>query len=146
MRNVADFTSFLVILVAFAFMVAYAYFSFYPFQVLRFEQLNADGTGYYDVITKQVRAGGLLQYEARFEKLMDLNSTVSCFFLDGIIYKEPSFITDNPMGLNNTIRAKQVPSTLPPGIYRYSCEIFYDLTMHRTLRYQFYTDYFEVVE
>lgn len=146
MKGLADKTSFLTIIIAFIFMILYAWFSFYPFQIIEFKQTNPDGTGYYEVITKKVKAGGMFEYQSKFTKLMDLNGTVSCFFLDGIIYKEPSFITNNPMGYNDTIRAKQVPSTLPPGIYRYSCEIFYDMTMHRTIRYQFYTDYFEVIE
>jgi hypothetical protein len=144
MRNLADKISFLVIFLTIIFLLIYAYFQFYPFQVLKFANTNLDGTGYYEVLTKSVARGELLQYKSEFTKLIDLNGEVSCFFVDGVIFKEPTFRTSNPLGINNTVRAKLIPESLPTGTYRYSCEVFYELPMHRIIRYQFYTDIFQV--
>lgn len=146
MKNIANKLSYLIIAGTFIFMAIYAYFSFYPFNILEFDQVNAEGAGYYEVVTPTVKQGGLLQYHSIFTKNMDLRGKVSCYFEDGILFRVPEFTSDNSTGVNDTIRAVKVPETLPEGTYRYSCKIFYKLTMHRVVEYTFVTGFFEVTQ
>jgi hypothetical protein len=75
-----------------------------------------------------------------------MNGTLGCFYIDGVIFHEPLFVINNAVGANDAVRARRVPSTLPSGTYRYSCIIVYELPMGRVIKYQFYTDYFEIIE
>lgn len=143
-KDLLDYFSYLVLLLAFGIMIFYAYMSYYPFEILKFDKVDENGNGVYEVLTPEVKGGEILMYRSDFTKLMDIPATMQCAFEDGIIYQVSERANNNTVGDHNEVRAVDVPVSLVPETYRYTCRVIYKLTMGRTIEYNFYTEPFTV--
>lgn len=111
----------------------------YPFDVLEVHSP-------YKVLTPTVRAGDNLQYQVDSVKKLDFPSDMACYFEDGVIYKLPQMYSNDKMGHNNFVIEMVVPATLQPSEYRLHCEINYHITTIKTVHYEYYTEYFQVIK
>lgn len=145
-KDFLDYFSYFVLLIAFGFMIYFAYVSYYPFEIIKFNNTDNEGNGIFKVLTPEVRKGEILLYVSEFEKLMNIPGEISCYFEDGIVYQLTDRVNNNKVGRHDEVRAIDVPLSLPPETYRYGCKVNYKLTMGRTITYTFFTDYFKIVE
>lgn len=145
-RKLIDHLSLFVIIWTLVLLLFYGFLTLYPFKIVRFLHTDVEGNGMYKVIDTKVERGGLLRYQVRFEKLMNRQGVLNCFFEDGILFRVPTVISNNRVGKVDFIQAISVPDTLPLGEYRYSCLVTYTMFFDRDINYFFYTDKFEVVD
>lgn len=145
-RNILDYFSYFVLLIAFGMMLYYAYMSYYPFEIIRFTNKDENGNGLYKILTPEVGRGDAIRYVSDFEKLMPIAGEMSCYFEDGIVYQLNERTNNNSVGNHDEIRQVDVPLSLQPEVYRYGCTVRYKLTMGRAIEYKFYTEPFTIIE
>ncbi len=145
-RKVIDNLSMFVIVWTLGLLIIYGIITLYPFKIVRFKKVDPLGRGIYLVEDKTIEDGELLRYHVQFEKLSDRQGTLSCFFEDGILFRTPSTVSNQPKGTRDFIQAIEIPSTLPSGKYRYGCLVSYEMYFDRVVNYMFYTDEFEVIK
>lgn len=143
-RNIIDNFSLLVIFWTLALLIVYGVLTLYPYEIVKFKKEDGFGRGVYLVEDKIIAKGELLRYRVQFEKILDKQGAMSCFFEDGILFRTPPTYSNQPVGYRDYVQAVEIPQTLPAGEYRYGCLISYEMYFDRVVSYTFYTDEFTV--
>lgn len=136
---IADYSALFVLILMLISGCIYSFIYLYPFDI-------AEIHSPYKVLTPIVKAGENLKYQANSEKKLNFPADVACYFEDGVVYKLPERYSDNRVGVNTSILEITVPSTLQPSKYRLHCEINYKIGNIRTIQYEYFTEYFQVVK
>jgi hypothetical protein len=105
--------------------------------VERFNILNENNT---------VKAGGTLKHEVEYCKYVDMPSSISRQFINGLIFSMPESIVNNPTGCNKIIANTIVPHELPTGKYFLRTVVRYDLNPIRSFSVTIDTEEFTVIE
>jgi hypothetical protein len=116
-----------------------AYWSLYPYKPI--EILDKP----MDVPNKIVKIGEVLTYHADYCKNMNLPSTVTRSFVDGVKYDLPPVNTDNPTGCHELYPALIVPN-IPPGVYHLLINYQYQVNPIRTITVQVVTENFTIIK
>ena len=116
----------------------FLYYSYYPIKVI--EVKNAP----FPVISKTVKAGGILQHVVEYCKYVDLPSQSSRQFVNGLIFTMDTVANDNPMGCHKIISTTKIPQELPPGNYRLRITKTYTLNPLRSFTTTNETEEFNV--
>ena len=127
----------MVLLTVFMFLIILIFI--YPFQVIKYNTP-------YKILTPIVKAGGQIEYQRNSDKFINLEGNLSCSFQDDLIYTLPSETSNLSVGLHTEKEIIDVPINLPPATYTYRCVVTYKLLGLRDLRYEFYTDSFQVIK
>lgn len=132
--------SFLTIGVAFLYILLFLYWSLYNYKpmVINKRPLN--------VLTKEVRQGGTLQFELDYCKYTDLPVTIRRRFVDGIIYAMPDVSANNKEGCRVQRIAVDIPENLPDGEYIFSLSYVYKVNPIRSVEVTTHTEKFEVIK
>lgn len=138
-NKLMDVVSWIAITSAFGLIVLYAVVSFYPFTIIKFNLP-------YKVLTPTVKQGQNLEYQRSSYKYIDLPATMNCWYQDDLQYYIPATDSNSKIGSHDELVIQTVPDQLPPGKYKYDCNVTYVLYGIRVLRYEFYTDFFTVVK
>ena len=116
----------------------FGFYILYPFKVLDLPKTPVP------VLTKDVLAGGQLEYELEYCRYTAKHSHITKQFIDGIIYTTPSVETINPIGCQKIIVAMQVPKTLATGVYSVRVLINTEVNKLRTIQDTYTTEQFRV--
>lgn len=143
-RNIIDNLSLLVVFWTLLLLLIYGVATLYPYEIVKFKKEDGLGRGLYIVEDKVIKEGELLRYHVQFEKLSDRQGVMSCFFEDGILFRTPSTLSNQPVGVRDYIQAVEIPQTLPSGEYKYGCLVSYEMYFDKVITYTFYTDEFTV--
>lgn len=138
-RKALNYFSIITLLSGFMLVGVYMYWTLYPYKIL-------DVRSVYGVQTKTVKQGDMLVFKRNVEKLHNIDAEVNCSFVDGLVYNLPSRRSTTTVGYDNTTQAVIVPSTLPVGIYKYTCKLDFQVNPIRTVSYTITTDTFEVIK
>lgn len=125
-----------IIFVAWVLLMYVAYLELYPFEPLTINNI--------ELMTSRVRAGDNLLVEVDVCKNLAYPSTISKYMEDGLIYGLPSFTTNSEVGCKKYVTATEIPTTLPPGIYKLHVVYSYHIGF-RDVRVEYETEDFEVI-
>ena len=100
----------------------------------------------YQVISDEVKQGGLLQYEIDYCKYTNKVATVRRQFVDGIIYAIPEVSANLPKGCDTEINSVKIPEELPVGTYTLEIVVEYQVNPIRVITHNLKTTPFKVVK
>jgi hypothetical protein len=139
MSKVLLWFSSVTILITVALLGYIGFYMLYPFKVLDMP------TTPVPVMTKEVEAGGQLEYELDYCRYTYKHSHVTKQFIDGVIYTTPSVETINPVGCHKIIVAMKVPDTLDTGVYSLRVLINTEVNKLRTIQNEYSTEQFRII-
>lgn len=140
MKRAINLFSWLILIVFYAVMGLFIYWSIRPYRVLEFQGET------FPVTTKSVRQGGYVAYTSNFCKYTDLPATVSRSFVNGIIFNTPSTTTNRQEGCHQMSIRVIVPPELIPGLYHIEIIYEYQVNPIRKVTIKRSTDNFNVTE
>jgi len=115
------------------------FYMLYPFKPLSFPNKPIP------VLTKEIQAGGQLEYELEYCRYTEKHSHITRQFIDGVIYTTPSVETINPVGCHKMIVALKVPETLDTGIYSLRVLVNTEINKLRTIQNEYTTEQFKII-
>jgi hypothetical protein len=116
------------------------YWSVFPRKIIKFN------TPEFRVITKQVKAGGFMQYESDVCKYVDKSATVIRTFVNGVIFNTVPFLSNRKVGCVKDVIVVPIPPELSPGMYYLKTDFIYNLNPVRTATFQQLTEQFEIIK
>lgn len=130
----------LILITAELLLVYTLYSLFYPFKPVTFNRER------FVVLTKEVKQGGNLIYNADVCKNMEIDTVIARSFVNEIVYSASSTISTLPKGCVNINVAVPVPAELPAGNYFLRSRFIYDINALRTVTVIHDSEEFEVIE
>lgn len=111
----------------------------YPYKPIKMKQP-------FELITSEVKQGGLLTYKQDYCKNTKVMPTVQRYFIDGLIYATGEVSPTLKEGCRNNIASIQIPRNLPVGEYYMKTVVSYKVNPIRVITYEFSTDKFKVIK
>lgn len=138
MTKITNISIWLIHFSALVILVLIGFWRLYPYKIITFN------TETFPVITKVVKPGGQLIYEADACKHMDIGATVNRVFEDELIYPMVQTISHRTFGCAKQKVVVNIPRTLMPDTYRLKTVFTYEVNPIRVISITRYTDYFVV--
>lgn len=144
MRRTLYILSMITILMAMGLMILCMYWYFYPYKILDFKDPK------FPVITKKIHQGGVLKFQSRFCKNMDIPAETSGSFINGIVFNVPMVTTNRDTGCKYWDKGLEIsisiPSELPIGKIHFQRIYRFKVNPIRTITYTHSTETFEIIE
>lgn len=122
-----------------ALLILIIYWSVFPRKILEFKKDN------FKILTKQVKIGGVLKYQAHTCKYVNSPATVTRSFINGVIFSTPSFESNKKIGCCNDVISVKVPPELEAGRYYIRNTYVYRLNPVRTVTFIHQSEMFEII-
>ena len=131
--------SFATLFSAFVFIVILTYWSAYPYKPLVINKQP------FHVISKEVKAGGILNYEIDYCKNTTLVSHISRSFVNGLLFTMPVVEGANKLGCGVNNILMKVPEELPAGEYTLEINYKYQVNPIREISVKIKSEPFRVI-
>ena len=131
-----------VIIITFAIilMLYFLYLLHVPCKIVTFH------TPTYEIVTPNVKAGGIVQFKVSLTKHKSLPATRSAQVIDGFVYNVADRIVNIPAQECKFISSQKLPTYIAPGRYYIRINYKFRVNKLRDITYTINTDYFNVVK
>ena len=138
-KQILEFSSFIVILLALIMFAFILFSAFYPFKV---STINAP----YDIDKEFYYPGDRIAYWKDACIYMPGSATVTKSFVNGLVYNMEQVTVFNPKGcVKELISSTTIPEELPPGTYHLRFRSEYRINAFRTILLEWNTKEFTVL-
>lgn len=125
---------------AFSLLLLIVFWLNYPYQIIKFND------SLYPVITKTVKAGGVLKYSSNYCKYSNLAPMTTRSFVDGLVYSTKAETTNREIGCHTITVGVKVPLELPGGVYHLENTFVYQVNPVRIETVSHSSEDFTVIE
>jgi hypothetical protein len=132
--------SFLILGSAFFSVILFAFWQFYPYKVLTFNNSP------FPVMEKNIKAGGTLTYTIDYCKEINNGALISKTFSDEISYSVESELNNRPIGCHKINVDIDIPKTLPPDEYNLQLVYRFKLNPIRYVEVSARTEQFNITK
>lgn len=119
-----------------AFVILITYWLVYPYKTIEITGSR--------LLETDVKAGDAIHYELDYCKYTKKHALLTKSFVDGVVYRTVTKVSNVPCGCGTAIIAVDVPDHLPPATYYIRADILYKMNPIREIEVQYETDRFNV--